>query len=334
MKQFVRPLLSPLFFLCLFVLPATLRAESFHVRKIYTGDLNGRGPVSFLVEIDEGVQILLPADRTFLKAIELELKIPAGLAGLQDTLTYAFYREITPALSGFVTEYQGFQIYSAPVPNRVGLTIGIPYGAAGTLQTTPYITVVPAAIGKETESIFFLLRQEDKNAPPDFSMERVSVTVKPVFESKGFLELLLTYRKGREIKPVEHPYTVFIDSQPVSHGFGILTLDTGTHHLAIVSDFYRNVVKSFSVAQGKASRVEVELMDITPTVVIDAPETSILFLDDVQITPGDEPFLLAQGEHTLRILVGGYEIRKTIHTENSKSYRISVFFDAEIQEIR
>jgi hypothetical protein len=334
MKQSARPLL---FFFCLLLLvPAILCAESLHIRKPHVADLNAAEPVSILVALDEAIRIVLPADRTFLRAVELEIKIPPELTRSQAALTYAFYQDITPPLSEFITEYQGSLVYAAPLPNRVGLTVGIPYGDSGVLQVTPYLSIVPVSMGEQTESIFFLLRQFPQNsrASPDLTGIQLSVAIKPVFESKGFLALSVQYRQGGELKPAGHPYTIFIDTQSIAPGFEKIVLDTGLHHLAIVSNFYRNVVKTFVISQGKTSSLDIELMDISPTVLITAPEVSEIFLDGAPIILGFEPLPLEQGEHSLRVLLGGYEVLRTIYVENGKSYRISVFFDAEIEEIR
>jgi hypothetical protein len=337
MKSFGMPMkrVSTAFLLCL-LLPFSAGSETFFVRKILRGDMNTSESLSFLIQVDEGLKIILPKNRTFLKALELDIQIPAEFSAHQDALSYAFFTGIQPELTETITEYQGSPIHAAALPNRAGITLGIPYGQSHSLQSTPYLSVIPVLADEKTESIFFLCREGTKKIPPELVEAKIAVTVKPVFENKGFLELVITYRQGKEIKPVENPYTIFIDAKPMTGTTGRIVLETGSHHLAVVSDFYRSVVKTFAVAQGKTSKIEIELVDIAPTVVITAPANSEIYLDDVlfALAPGAEPVSLTQGQHSIRVILGGYEVQKSITLENGKSYRISVVFDAEFEEIR
>jgi hypothetical protein len=326
MKQFVC-FLS--FFLFVF-LPVSLCADAFYVRRVYTSDMNMPSVSPALLQANDGLKIILPSDRTLLKAIEIEIKIPPELAAQQDTFSYAFYTSVT-VTDEMLGEYTGTRTYYAPLPNRVGLTLGISYGKADAIQTNPYLTVVPVRADETTESVFFILQTMPRRVLRELTDARFSVLVKLIFESKGFLDLAVSYRRPNDSKL---PYIVFIDEKSVSLGHGKIELSTGVHHLAVVSDFYRNVVKSFSIDQGKTSRLEIELVDIAPTLEIISPEHSEIYLDDALINAANEVITLAQGEHRVRVLLGGYELLRTIYAENGKSYRISVFFDAEIQEIR
>jgi hypothetical protein len=326
MKQFV---CFVSFFLFAF-LPVSLCADAFYARRIQISDMNAPSASPVQLQANEALRIILPQDRTLLKAIEIEITLPPELNLQQDAFMYAFYSgvTITDEMRG---EYTGTQTHSAPFPNRVGLTLGIPYGRANTLQTTPYLTVVPVLADETTSSVFFSLQTRRVPVPRELPDARFSVRVKLIFESKGFLEINVRYRQPDDSKL---PYIVFIDEKPVSPGYGRIELSTGMHHIAVVSDFYRNVVKTFSIDQGKTNRIEIELVDIAPTLEIIAPENSSIYLDDLPIAVTGEALKLTQGEHRVRVLLGGYELLRTVYAETGKSYRISVFFDAEIEEIR
>jgi hypothetical protein len=331
MKQF--SCFSSLSFFLFVFLPVSLCADVFYVRATHTSDMNTPSAAPVLLQANDGLKIILPSDRTLLKAIELEIRIPPELTAYHDAFSYAFYSGVAPdEMSG---EYTGTQTHNAPLPARAGLTLGIPYGKANTLQTNPYLTVVPVYADETTESVFFILQTVARRAsapmPRELPDVRFSVLVKLIFESKGFLELAVNYRRSDDSKS---PYVVFIDERPISLGRGRIELSTGVHHLAVVSDFYRNVIKSFSIDQGKTSHLEIELVDIAPTLEIISPEHSEIYLDDAPVAASNVAITLTQGEHRVRVLLGGYELLRTINAENGKSYRISVFFDAEIEEIR
>jgi hypothetical protein len=85
--------------------------------------------------------------------------------------------------------------------------------------------------------------------------------------------------------------------------------------------------------------LEIELRDISPTLIIIAPDNVEVFLDDRLLLPGkpgmgSTPLVLDQGDHTLRANISGYEMLRTFRAENGRSYNITIRLDLDIQEIR
>jgi hypothetical protein len=146
------------------------------------------------------------------------------------------------------------------------------------------------------------------------------------------LDLLIRYPPGQSA-----PYSLFIDEKPAAPGR--IGLESGSHHLSVVSDFFRNEMRTFVIERGKTSRLEIELRDISPTLTVIAPDNVAVFLDDRPLTPGkpgtgNTPLVLIPGDHTLRVNISGYEMLRTFHAENGRSYNITIQLDLDIQEIR
>jgi hypothetical protein len=124
------------------------------------------------------------------------------------------------------------------------------------------------------------------------------------------------------------------DLTAAAPGLSRMTLATGAHHLSLVSDHFRNEVRTFTVEKGQTTRLAIDLKDITPTVTLAAPEGVAIWLDDRPVEPSPQPLVLPQGDHTLRFSLGGYDVQRVIHLENGKSYQVSLFFELEVEEIR
>ena len=78
--------------------------------------------------------------------------------------------------------------------------------------------------------------------------------------------------------------------------------------------------------------VDIALRDIAPTLQLVAPHNTIIFLDDQEIPYTKEDFVISQGDHTIRFIVGDYETVKTIQAVNGRSYVITLSLDAEVTE--
>ena len=111
-----------------------------------------------------------------------------------------------------------------------------------------------------------------------------------------------------------------------------MILDAGTHYISMVSDYYRNETRTFSIEPGKTTRVEVELRDIAPTLQFIAPDNTKIFLDEIEIPYTKDAFVISQGEHRIRFVVGDYETIKTIQAVNGRSYVVNLSLDVEVTE--
>jgi hypothetical protein len=59
-------------------------------------------------------------------------------------------------------------------------------------------------------------------------------------------------------------------------------------------------------------------------------------LDDrpLKAGTGNTPLIVVPGDHILRVNISGYEMLRTFHAENGRSYNITIRLDLDIQEIR
>jgi hypothetical protein len=337
MRRVVRLLIAILVFAPIFG-----GAENFTPRTFHVLAMEAIEPVKAVLQLGDAVQILLPQERNQLLFLEVEIKIPAIIAANKDSAAFCFYSDVryqgdndadSPLLeTGSVNvPLQGKRLYYAPFPGRVGLNLALPY-ANYVLSPTPYLQVVPVTADETTATLFLHLENTNPTLTQEAQDALFYVTLRPHIENRGFLELIIRYPQGQNA-----PYSLFIDEKSAAPGR--IALESGSHHLSVVSDFFRNEMRTFVIERGKTNHLEVELRDISPTLVIVAPDNVEVFLDDRPLLPGkpgtgNTPLALVPGDHLLRVNISGYEMLRTFHAENGRSYNITIRLDLDIQEIR
>jgi hypothetical protein len=171
-----------------------------------------------------------------------------------------------------------------------------------------------------------------KCVPETLLESTVGVTVKPVYEDKGRLLLKILYPRDNNNVIIEKPYTVFIDEQAVDLTGGAIILDSGTHHLSVLSDFYRNETRALTIPKAQTLPLEITLTGIAPQLLITAPEGSEVLLDGEKIELPKKAFSIEPGDHVIKFTLGGYETIKNIHAVNGKTYSVVIAFDVDILE--
>ena len=109
-------------------------------------------------------------------------------------------------------------------------------------------------------------------------------------------------------------------------------LDAGVHNISIVSDFYRNELRTVTIEQAKTTSLNIKFRDIAPTVIITAPSNTVIYFDDKEIENTKQQFAVQQGEHKVRFVIGDYEVVKNITAVNGRSYTVDINIDAAVSE--
>ena len=303
-------------------------AESFRVRAvsqvsfsdIFT-ETKGKAGINDAILID------LPEDLTYISGIELHFKIPEIVASWRDTIAYSLYDDITPRPAKTKIDYTGNRITVGTFPGRLSHTIYIPLKEESEQKNSPFhesVNVIPNTKGR---FIFFRMQLAMKGVPEAFEDAEFDFSAKPVLIQKGRFVLNVT-----EPQENSKPYEVFIDTKPVSLAKEGILLDSGEHHLSITSDDYRNEVRTFRIEQAKTTNLGVSLRGIEPTIKINSPEGAQIFFDENLIEDTKEAFVIAQGEHTVRFVIGGYEVVRNVTAVNGRSYTVNLSIDALVNE--
>ncbi|MDE5614871.1 MAG: hypothetical protein K2I74_09550 [Treponemataceae bacterium] len=305
----------------------TATAETFRVRATVPLALNDiTDEAQATATMNDALLITLPADMTYVSGVELKFKIPETVAAWRDTIAYSLYDDIRPRPSAQTVDYEGTRISVNTFPGKLSHIVSIPLAENSTVKHSPYQDIIAARPDTKNGYVFFRMQLAMKGAPESLENAVFAVTAKPVLLNKGTLRLLITEPDG-----AHKPYTVMIDEKAVTPQGGML-IDTGEHHLSITSDEYRNEVRTFRIEQAKTTELTVAMRGIEPLLKIISPNDARIFLDGEPLANTKEPLTVTPGDHTVRFMIGDYEVVRTVSAANGRSYTVHLSVDAAVTE--
>lgn len=303
--------------------------EQFRVRKTQIVEISGDSvkQQSVTLGINDCLGIVVPADLSYLEGIEINVKIPSKLSQWRDAVAVSLYDDIKPSPSAAQIDYTGKRIFVTTLPTKLSWIFQIPLKKTNSLKDSIYTTkasVIPDISKKFT---FIRFQPAMKGMPEDTMYSTLEVTVKPILINRGKLVVHAHSEDG----PVEK-YNLFIDEKQVSSDSMFHMLTPGLHNIGIQTDDYRSEVISVMIEQAKTTNADFSLKSLTPTLKLTAPDNSQIFLDGQEIENLNEEMNITEGEHSIRCLVGGYEIIRTITVKKGKSYKVNLVIDLHITE--
>ena len=325
----VEKLIASLFLTAGFLL-CPLSAESFRVSKVHEVSVvqKADSEVTAKLGINEALAILLPADKTFIEGLELKFDIPEAVASWMDSVACSVYANISPTPKTSQIDYNGTRAYVKTLPGKLSWVLQIPLKKENSLKSNNYTTKVDTVITPANDVLFVRLQPVMKGVPEETLNAIIPITVKPILANKGLLNLKLLPIEGKL-----EPCTVFIDekvvSLPADHK---ILLDSGIHNISVISESYRNEVRTVRIDMAKVTELTVEMKGLEPTLLITAPEGTTVLLDDAKCTTIGKEFVISEGEHKIKFSIGDYEIIRAINATKGRTYTANFSLDLEITE--
>lgn len=309
---------------------SVLSAESFRVSKVHelavlqSADSEGTARLG----INDSLAISLPEDQTFIEGLELKFEIPEAVASWMDSVACSVYANISPVPKASQIDYSGTRAYVKTLPGKLSWVLQIPLKKDNTIKSNNYTTKVDTIITPSKNVVFVRLQPVMKGVPEETLYAIIPITVKPILMNKGQLAIKLVPPE----KMLE-PCTIFIDDKmlPLSENPKVL-LETGIHNISIISDSYRNEVRTVRIDRAKTTELTVVMKSLEPTLLITAPEGTEVLLDDVKCTSFGKEFVITEGEHIIKFTIGNYQIVRSINAIKGKTYTANFALDLDITE--
>ena len=297
-----------------------LNAETFRVSKVKTVNLTN----DFTTEknatlgINESLAIFLPEDKTFLQGLEIKMEIPSAIASWPDCVACSIYNNISPKPSESKIDYSGTRFFVSTLPGRLSWILQIPLTKNNTIKSNNYTSKTEVLTNIKNDSVFLRFQSIMKGIPSEILKSSIQISVKPILIDKGYLNLSLVSNQEENLQPC----TLYVDDNlvEITDATKVL-LDTGIHNVTLISDFYRTEVRTVRVDQAKTTDLLIELKSVEPTLLILAPEGTLVFIDDEPCNTIGTEFVISEGEHKIKFTVGDYEILRTINVRKGKSYK-------------
>ncbi len=308
---------------------ALLGAESFRVSKVHelsllqSADSEGTARLG----INDSLAISLPEDQTFIEGLELKFDIPEAVASWMDSVACSVYANISPTPKASQIDYSGTRAYVRTLPGKLSWVLQIPLKKDNSIKSNNYTTKVDTVITPSKNIIFVRLQPVMKGVPEETLNSIIPITAKPILMNKGQLAIKLTPPEN-----MLEPCTIFIDDKMITSSDNKVLLDTGVHDISIISEAYRNEVRTVRIDRAKTTELTVEMKSLEPTLLITAPEGTEVLLDDVKCTVFGKEFVISEGEHKIKFNIGDYEIVRSITAIKGKTYKANFSLDLDITE--
>lgn len=300
----------------------TFRVAKTHVIEIHQDYSGGTARSG----IFDGIAVMLPEDKTFITGIELNIKVPQSVAEWRDTVAYIFYESMSPYPDSTKIDYEGRRLSVGTIPGRLSHTVYIPLSKKFNVKTTPYADTLETYTLAGSGAVFLRFTLAMKGAPESLERAVLDVSAKPVLSDEGYFTLEVQRPEGKD-----GDFSVFIDDLPAP-GTDKAVLKDGEHRLSITSGSFRNEVRTFIVEQAKLTKLKVVLRGIEPLIRIVSPENAAITFDGQSIEPSAEPFAVSAGSHSIKFVIGDYEVVKTVNAVNGRSYTVRLAVDATVTE--
>ena len=315
--------------LLLFFASNMLVCESFRVSKVspvyITGQVQAEQTLS--IGINEAVPIFLPEEKIYLESIEVKISIPNEIISWQDSVALSIYDNIRPRPSTAQIDYNGNRSFVRPLPARSSWILRIPLTNANLLKESAYETRLQEIPDIRSNFIFLRFQLAMKGVPDEVFSAIIALSVKPILANKGKLALETVFPLGEKSE-----FNLFIDGNKVDSLLGEYILSAGTHDIHISSENYRGETRSVRINTAKTTDLRVELRSISPALIIVAPDNAQVYLDNVRCKQIGKEFTVNEGNHSLKFVMGDYELIRNISFVKGKTYTVSLDVSLKIDE--
>lgn len=321
-RKFVFSALAMLYFFS----QAVIQAETFRVHELFPLTITDiSSEPKAVTSINDALSIELPEDLTYINGIELHIKIPEDVAAWRDTIAYSLYNGIEPRPQKDKIDYSGERISVNTLPGKLSLVVYIPIANDFTIKESPYHVIISAIPNIKNHFIFFRMQLAMKGVPESFESAQFEISAKPVLRNVGTFTLI-----ALEPNNDNKGFQAFIDGEAVDEN--TVLLETGEHQLSIHSEYYRDEVRTFRIDQAQTTTLEVVLRSIEPTLRVISPENARVYYDGTLLENTREAFVVIPGEHSIKFVIGDYEVVKNVTVVNGRSYTVNLSVDASVSE--
>jgi hypothetical protein len=304
-------------------------AESIRTMMMGELELSAENTEGSSVKLDYNGSALIRLGRgaRFFRGIELELSAPQSWLAHRGSLAMEVYAELDRLPTLGINDLEGRRIAFDPLPNKIKIVYQIPIRATHGLRTTPYVTVPAGTTLPASFPLLFRLLPIVKGVSDELENMPFTFIVRPILGDEGAVRL--NFRYPNQLR--DKPFAVLIDDVVVANPAEELFIKEGEHHLVVISEDYRNESRRFLVERAKQADITIDLQDLTPLLIFEAPENARIFLNNNPVRETG-PIPVEPGVYEARFQVGDYTLTKTITAQRGKTYRVSLSVGIDIEE--
>jgi hypothetical protein len=290
--------------------------------------LNNSGGDSVNLSYVGAAVISLDRETRFFRGIELELIVPQSYMAHRGSLALALYTDLDKIPGPGIVDLEARQISLEPIPNKIQIIYQIPIRPGHGLRDSPYATLPVGIAPPESFPLLFRILPIVKGISEDVETMSFRLSVKPILSDEGAVRIIPRYPEHL----ARRPFTTLIDDEVVERPQDTRLLREGEHHLAIISNDYRNESRRFVIERGKILELGIALQDTIPLVYFEAPDNALIFFDNEAVGASRQPLTADVGLHEVRFQMGDYTVVKPLTVYRGKTYRVALAVDVSISE--
>jgi len=302
-----------------------LRASITGVLRLSASSAEGS---SVWVRPGNSVLINMEGDSRFFTGMELRISAPNTWFAHQGSLDLAVFADLSPEPREGINDLVGRRVASELLPGRVQTVYQLPMRQAHGLRTGPYSTVPSEVVMPRSFPVVLTLSPRGQGLSEELAGMSFLVSARPIFSDEGAVRVVIRYPE--QLRGL--PFTVLINDVVIDNISAERILREGEHHLAVISQDYRNESRRFVVERSRTLDLVIELQDPTPLIIFDAPVGTQIFLNNSPVFRGQEPIPVEPGTHEARFHVGDHTVTRVITVQRGRTYRVSMTVGIEIDE--
>lgn len=210
------------------------------------------------------------------------------------------------------------------------------------LSSSHIVKVLPYFLNEKTSPIlisFFPDLNKSDLTKDDDGKEKLKIKLKPLFQDVGSIKFNIVYPPSVSCFNVpeasesneKREIAVKVDDKYIKDVSKPFMTRVGQHKIQVDSHFYKSEVITCLIEKGEVATVDVFLKSAIPFLSIEGPASVVVYLDDKKIKLPFSSHVL-YGDHIIRVKLDGYEIVRSLKTEEGKTYLLNVALDVKLIE--
>ncbi|GAB1432538.1 hypothetical protein MASR2M29_11630 [Spirochaetota bacterium] len=325
MNKAIRLFSALLVISCLPVFAQNLRTELADLVRIPSPDDEA---ATIILHYNDAVAILYPENPVFIQGMEFELRIPKAFYGLESSIAWSVYSNLSPQPSKHNLDYAAKLVSTQPLPSRVSMNLILPIVERHGITSGPFARIIPTVIGEKNFPLIFKLSPIGKGISPAMEKAEFKLILRPVLGDEGALKLSVVFPDGAE--PVIP--SVFIDDKKTDYPQELILLRKGPRVLRVKAEGYKEEILTLSMEPGKIVSANISLVPNQPIFIIRVPAGALVSLNGHNVEPDlFGGFAVEPGEHTISIKLGDYSMSRKITAQRGKVYNIVINVEMDIR---
>lgn len=280
-----------------------------------------------VVELEDLVQVDLPAETQFTRALEVEVQIPRELIPYRSNFAVFVYQNFAAGKAGSGGTGERIALEVLPPSGKFYLQIPlIPKAGlkAGLDTAVVKITQTP----EKSFPLALTILPIDKGLPSEIQKAQFTIRSKVLSHNLGGLNIVTPGLTSDQRKKLQISVNGAAQTSEK-----LIVLEPGLVSIELSLAGYKKVALNSSINRGKVTDLTVPLEEENPQVLFEVPEGTQVFLDGKKILWKPlVPLPVEKGIHQIQFILGGYQVTDNFEVRKGGTLKVALALRVETSE--